>query len=159
MLIKINTRNHKGACSRRFGSTIVVYCLVSVWVSVVQVPTYVLNIILMMNVLRSLKSAPLSKYAIYSSDFMQTTLFYLKRFLKKLADDQCSSMTKGTYLPYQTYVRTTFYHCNGLSKNLTFNGSIYNVFICKYCIFTWYGRNCGIYQSLMNRVCILSHRQ
>ena len=27
---------------------------------------------------------------------MQTTFFYLERFLKKLADDQCSSITKGS---------------------------------------------------------------
>ena len=27
-------------------------------------------------------------------DFMQTTFFYLERFLKKLADEQCSSRTK-----------------------------------------------------------------
>ena len=28
------------------------------------------------------------------SDYMQTTFFYLGRFIKKLADDQCSSITK-----------------------------------------------------------------
>ncbi len=30
------------------------------------------------------------------SDFMQTSFFYLGRFLKKLGDDQCSSITKGS---------------------------------------------------------------
>ncbi len=29
-------------------------------------------------------------------DYMQTTLFYLERFLKELAADQCSSITKGS---------------------------------------------------------------
>ena len=29
------------------------------------------------------------------SDYMQTTSFYLGKFLKKLADDQCASTTKG----------------------------------------------------------------
>ena len=30
------------------------------------------------------------------SDYMQATFFYLGKFLKKLADDQCSSITKGS---------------------------------------------------------------
>ena len=30
------------------------------------------------------------------SDYMQTTLFYLGRFMKKLADDQWSYRTKGS---------------------------------------------------------------
>ena len=30
------------------------------------------------------------------SNYMQTTFFYRGRFLKKLADDQCSSITKGS---------------------------------------------------------------
>ncbi len=29
------------------------------------------------------------------SNYMQTTVFYLGRFLKQIADDQCSSITKG----------------------------------------------------------------
>ena len=45
---------------------------------------------------------------------MQTTVFYLERFLKKLADDQCSSI--------YTY---NLYHRSGLTRNLTFIGSIY----------------------------------
>ncbi len=31
------------------------------------------------------------------------------------------------YLPYQTYVHTTFYHSSGLTRKLMFNGSIYCV--------------------------------
>ncbi len=38
-------------------------------------------------------SAPLS---ICIPDYMQSTFFYLGRFLKKLSDDQCSSITKGS---------------------------------------------------------------
>ena len=30
------------------------------------------------------------------SDYMQTTFFYLGRFLKKLADDQCFLISKGS---------------------------------------------------------------
>ncbi len=30
------------------------------------------------------------------SDYIQTTFCYLGRFLKKLADDQCTSITKGS---------------------------------------------------------------
>ncbi len=30
------------------------------------------------------------------TDYIQTGLFYLGKFLKKLADDQCSSIAKGS---------------------------------------------------------------
>ena len=47
------------------------------------------------------------------------------RFLKKLTDDQYVLFNKWRqYLPYQTYVHTTFYHGIGLSWNGMFNGSI-----------------------------------
>ncbi len=36
------------------------------------------------------------KHSICISDFMQTTFFYLGGFLKKLADDHCFSITKGS---------------------------------------------------------------
>ncbi len=35
-------------------------------------------------------------YSMCISDYMQTTFFYLGRVVKKLADDQCSSITKGS---------------------------------------------------------------
>ena len=35
--------------------------------------------------------------------------FYLRRFLKKLADDQCSSKTKGSIYHIKHNVNTTFY--------------------------------------------------
>ena len=36
------------------------------------------------------------KHSMCISDYMQTTVFNLGRFLKKLADDRCSSITKGS---------------------------------------------------------------
>ena len=61
------------------------------------------------------------------SDYMQTTLFYLRRLLKKVVDDPCSSTTKGSIF-YKKHVYTTFQHGSGLTRNLTFNGGIYYVF-------------------------------
>ncbi len=71
---------------------------------------------------------------------MQTTFFYLGKFLKKLADDQCSSMTKGS-----------IYHINHMyMQPFTTNvdwpeiGCLMEVstllYICRYCVFTWDGR-------------------
>ncbi len=75
------------------------------------------------------------KILILISDFMQTTSFYLERFLKKLADDQCSPQNFRQYLPYQTYVDTSFCHGNGLTcARLMEVSTMFN--ICRYCIFT-----------------------
>ena len=41
--------------------------------------------------------------------------FYLGRFMKKLADDQCSSITKGNICHTKHSVHTTFYHGSGLT--------------------------------------------
>ncbi len=60
---------------------------------------------------------------------MQTTFFYLERFLKKLADDQCSYITKGSIYHIKHYVNTTFYHSSGLTKNEMINGCI-NYVLC-----------------------------
>ncbi len=44
-----------------------------------------------------IKFALLSKKrSICISDFMQSSFFYIDRFRKKLADDRCSSITKGS---------------------------------------------------------------
>ncbi len=72
---------------------------------------------------------------------MQTTFLYLGRFLKKLADDQYSSIFKGS-----------IYHIKHmLIQPLTMGvdwpeiaclmevSTMFN--ICRYCIFTWYGRD------------------
>ncbi len=51
-----------------------------------------------------------NKCSMCNSDYIQTTFFYRWRFLKKLADDQCSSITKGSiyhinikYMSMQTF--------------------------------------------------------
>ena len=59
----------------------------------------------------------------YISDHLQTSFFYLGRFLKKLADNQSSSINKDSILQYET----AFYHLSGLTWNWMFNGSIYHV--------------------------------
>ncbi len=48
------------------------------------------------------------KNALCASDYIQTTFFYLGRFLKKLADDQFSSVIKGSiyhikHMPMQPF--------------------------------------------------------
>ena len=55
---------------------------------------------------------------------MQTTFFYLRKFLMKLADDQSSLTTKASLYHIKHYVHTTFYHESGLTWNWTYNGSI-----------------------------------
>ncbi len=77
------------------------------------------------------------------SHYMQTTFFYLWRFLKKLADNQCSSLvwlTTGTIYHIKHNVYTTFYHESGLTCIwMVMEGSI--MFdICTYCVFTLYRR-------------------
>ncbi len=61
------------------------------------------------------------------SNYIQSTSFYLGKFLKKLADDQCSSIPKGSIYNIKYNVHTTFYHKSGLTWNWMFNGSIYYV--------------------------------
>ncbi len=60
-----------------------------------------------------------------TSDYMQTTFFYHGRFLKKIADDQCPSTTKGSM--------------KHLSKQ-PFTMEVYTFNICTYCVFTLYDR-------------------
>ena len=72
---------------------------------------------------------------------MQTTSFYLGRFLKKLADDQCSSITKGSiyhinhmYIqPFTTVVDWPEIRCLREVSAM--------FYICRYCVFTWGGRS------------------
>ena len=42
---------------------------------------------------QGVRCVPLVKRSICISDFMKTTFFYFVRFLEKLAEDQCSSIT------------------------------------------------------------------
>ncbi len=74
-------------------------------------------------------SAPLSKNAVSALPIScKLYSFTLKRFLKKLADNQCSSITKGSicYIKHNVQVHTTFSH-RWMIRNLAFNGSIYYV--------------------------------
>ncbi len=51
------------------------------------------------------KSTPESKNAVCTFlDHTQSTFFYLGKFLKKLADDQCSSIIKGSTYHIKHYV-------------------------------------------------------
>ena len=60
------------------------------------------------------------------SHYMQTTFFYLGRFLKKIADDQSFSISKGS-IYHIKHVHTAFYYGKGLAQNWAFNGSTYRV--------------------------------
>ncbi len=71
---------------------------------------------------------------------MQTTFFYLGRILKKLADDQCSSITKGSiYHIKPTYIQpfTTVVDWPEIGCLMEVSTMFH---ICRYCIFTWGGR-------------------
>ena len=55
-------------------------------------------------------------------NFMQTTFFYLGRFLKKFADDQCSSIPKDSIYHIKHNIHTTFYHSGGLTRKIDVEG-------------------------------------
>ena len=92
-------------------------------------------------------SASLSKNAV--SDFIQTTFFNLGRFLTKLADNQCPSITKGSiYLPYKTFVHTTFYHSTVDWPEIWHLMEVCTMFyICRCCVFTLFVRCVVITQN------------
>ncbi len=69
--------------------------------------------------------------------YIQNTFFYLGRFLKKLADDRCTWITKGSIYHVKHMSIQPFYH--GLTWNWAFYGSTYMFDICAYCVFTLYG--------------------
>ncbi len=78
---------------------------------------------------------------------IQTTFFYLERFLKKLADDQCFSITKGSIYHIKHNVHTTFYH---RSWNWTFNGSIYAWYL--HILHVYFVRyNCSLFATFSNK--------
>ena len=63
------------------------------------------------------KSVPQSKNAVGLCAFqIISTFFYLGIFLQKLADNQCSSITKGSIYRIKQNFRTTF--CNWSELNL-----------------------------------------
>ena len=67
---------------------------------------------------------------------MQTTLFSLERFLKKLADDQYSSITKGS-IYHILYIQpfTTIVDWAEIWRLMEVSTMFY---ICRNCVFTWY---------------------
>ncbi len=70
---------------------------------------------------------------------MQTTFFYLGIFLKKLADDQCSSITKDSiYHINHMYILsfTTVVDWPEIWWLMDVSAMFY---FCRYCVFTWDG--------------------
>ncbi len=78
------------------------------------------------------------------SDCIQTTFFFHGRFLKKIADDQCSSITKGSIhnikhmsiLPFTVAVDWPESGCL-MGVSIMFH-------IHTYCVFTLNGRDCKL---------------
>ncbi len=70
------------------------------------------------------------------SDYIQAAFFYLGRFLKKVADDHCSSITKGS-IYHIKHVHTTFYNGSGQTWNCFMEVS-FMFDICSYYVFTLY---------------------
>ena len=64
------------------------------------------------------------KHSICMADYIRTTFFYLGKFLKELADNQCSSITKGSIYHIKHMSITTFYHGSGLTWHWASNWSI-----------------------------------
>ena len=95
--------------------------------------------IIMFNWYKGLHDCPTKKKcSMCISDYMQATSFNLGRFLKKLADDQCSTIAKGS-----------IYHIKHMSiqpftievdwSEIGFLIEVSTMFnICTYCVFTWY---------------------
>ncbi len=82
------------------------------------------------------------KRSMYISDYMQTTVFYFGRFLKKLADDRYSSITKGSIY----HIKHMFIQPFTMDMGWPEIGCLMEVSvmlnICTYCLFTWYSRYC-----------------
>ncbi len=104
------------------------YCLCKVFYCVVD-PLGLLN------------SAPPSKNKVSAiSDYMQITYFHLGRFLKKLTDDQYSSITKGIiyynikHMLIQPFSMEVDWPANWCLMEV----SVF--YICIHCIYTWHNR-------------------
>ena len=67
-------------------------------------------------------------------DHTQSTFFCFGKFLKKLVDDQCSSITKGSIY----YIKHMCIQLFGLIRCLMGVSTMF--YICTYCVFTWWGR-------------------
>ena len=74
------------------------------------------------------------------SDSIQTTFFYLGRLMKKLADDQCSSITNGSISSIPNmYIQpsTTVVDWPEIRYLMEVSTMVY---ICRYCVFTWWDK-------------------
>ncbi len=94
-----------------------------------------------LSVIADISAAPSkSLRSVCISDFMQTTFFYLERFLQKLADDQYSSITKGSiYHIKHMYIQpfTTIVDWSEIRCLMEVSAMFCT---CRYCVFTWGGR-------------------
>ncbi len=93
------------------------------------------------HLLRYFSTAPPRKNAVSAFQVSsKLLLFYLGRFLKKLADDQCSSITKGSIY----HIKYMYIHPFTIVVNWPEIGGLMEVstmfYICRYCVFTWWGR-------------------
>ena len=88
----------------------------------------------------SLFCPTMEKCSMCISDYMQATFFYLGKFLKKLADDQCSSISKSSIY----YIKHRHIQSFSMGVDLPEIGCLMEVstmfYICTYCVFTWWGR-------------------
>ncbi len=69
------------------------------------------------------------------TDYMQTTFFYLSRFLKKLADNQCCSTISNIIMSIRPFTMGVDGPEIGCWMEVS---SMFD--ICTYCVFTLYGR-------------------
>ncbi len=92
---------------------------------------------------KHLNTASVSKNA----DFIKATLFYHGRFLKKSADDQFSSITKGS-ICHIKHIYTQPFTIGVDWPKIVCLMEVSTLFcICTYCIFTRYGRIIDSFQS------------
>ncbi len=87
-------------------------------------------------------SSPKSKNAVSAFQIASKLLsFTLGKFLKKLSDDQCSSITKDSIY----HIRHIYVQLFTTVVDWPEIGSLMEVFTmfnsCRYCIFTWWGRH------------------
>ena len=59
--------------------------------------------------------------ALQSKNTVSAFHFHAILSFKKLVDNQCSSITKGSIYHIKYYLHTTFYHSSGLTRNWIFN--------------------------------------
>ncbi len=93
-------------------------------------------------------SAPPSKNAVSAFPISCKLLsFTLEELLKKLVDDQCSSITKcSIYHINHMYLQhfTTVVDWPEIGCSMEVSTMFY---ICRYCVFTWDGRYVGLYKK------------